>query len=331
MRHYKEIIVDASGGGKKIYGYLRKNLGFSQTKISSVKFDPEGIFLNGRHVTVNAVLSEGDCLRILSDDSKNRDRHIIPVPMELKILYEDESILAVNKPAGVVCHPSKGHLLDSLAGGVRYYFDETDPFANVHLIGRLDKDTSGVVVIAKNGMTAEMLQKIRRTAAYEKLYVAVAKGIFTEKEGTVRIPMREDRDIKTGILKMVRGEEGKDLLSETSYRVIGETEGFSVLLLNIGTGRTHQIRFTMAELGHPLLGDGLYGQKEGEQGNFEGLLKPETYEAADEEQGIYEIKRTALHAAKVTFLHPETGETVRITAPVPKDLRKYLAGCEQII
>ncbi|MBR0086529.1 MAG: RluA family pseudouridine synthase [Lachnospiraceae bacterium] len=287
---YLELTVPESYEGRKLVSFLKSELKFSQKKISSVKFDPGGLRLNGRETNAGQQLTAGDKLSVRLWDSANRSENILPSAIPLKILYEDEYYIAVNKPAGMVCHPSKGHILDSLANGLRGHFDRTCPRARVHLIGRLDKDTSGVVLAAKNSVAADILiqEKIR------KVYLAAASGVFEKTEGTIRIPIRERRDPETGILKTERDPSGK--YAETFYEVLLQKEEFALLRVCPETGRMHQIRFHMAETGHPLLGDPLYGKLS----RF--------------------IGRTALHAGELTFIHPFSGEQLKLTAELPEDM-----------
>ena len=217
--------------------------------------------------------------------------------MPLEILYEDDWLLALNKPSGIVCHTSRGHLKDSLASGLRAYFDETMKDAGIHLLGRLDKDTSGILLIAKNSVAGAMIRQ-SPPDTLKKTYLAFASGHFPEKHGVIDIPMGEARD-EDGILRMVR--EGKPAL--TFYEVVGETGDFSMLKLTLGTGRTHQIRFHLSETGHPLLGDALYGQ-------------PSPL-----------IGRTALHAETLAFTHPFSKEHLTLFAPLPEDMRRLMENC----
>ena len=294
MKHYFTAEIPLEYEGRKLLSYLKSELAFSAAKISSVKYDTEGLFVNERRVTVREILHRGDRIRVLLTDSERRENRLIPFEMPLDILYEDEHFIAVNKTAGTVCHPAKGHLLDSLASGLRFYFDRTDPDQRVHLLGRLDKETSGVVLCAKNAAALELLKK-SNTA--EKTYIAAASGKFAEKEGRITIPIKYVRDRELGILRVERGEEKP---AETEYRVIGEGTDFSVLEVKIGTGRMHQIRFHLSEEGHPLLGDSLYGGP------------------------MQRIGRTALHAWKLRFCHPFTKQEITFQAGLPADMRELL-------
>ncbi len=313
MKRYHTITVPPAYDGRTLFSYLKKELAFSAAKISSVKYDSGGLLLNGERVTVGAALHTGDRLSVLLTDSENRGNRLIPNEMPLSILYEDEDLIALAKPSGVVCHPSKGHLVDSLASGLRAYFDRTDPEASVHLIGRLDKETSGIVLSAKNAVAAAILM---RNDTVRKTYTAAAEGVFGEKKGIITIPMRYVRD-EAGILRVEAGEE-KSRESEaqasesrdektavTEYQVLSQREDYAVLLVRIPTGRMHQIRFHMAETGHPLLGDRVYGGP------------------------TDRIGRAALHAGELSFRHPFTGEEIHLAAAPPEDLKELLKQGEE--
>ena len=154
MKNSFRLEITAEDAGKKVYTVLRNRLSLSASKIRSVKFEAEGLLLNGEPVTTRKTVSEGDVLQVLRDDSGKRRRRILPNPGQLTILYEDEFLIAVDKPAGTVSHPSRGHLTDSLSNALAAHFAENGENASVHLIGRLDKDTSGVLAAAKDGATA---------------------------------------------------------------------------------------------------------------------------------------------------------------------------------
>lgn len=294
--HYITLTITEAQNGMMIKDICKKVLHMSGVKLRSVKFDPEGILLNGQRVFVNIRVATGDILSILVNDSSSRTDHLIPAPMNLQILYEDEDLILIDKPAGIVCHPSAGHCTDTMANGLLYYFQEKKERSSIHLIGRLDKDTSGVLTIAKNGLTADILTAQRENGQMYKTYYCLASGHFTEASGTIDIPMEEYRSAD-GLLRMRRGLRP----AMTHYQVLQEWTDYSLLQVHIDTGRTHQIRFAMAETGHPLIGDSLYGQ-------------PSTL-----------IGRTALHAGQIHFLHPYTGTEMAVESPLPEDFGPLLA------
>ena len=226
--------------------------------------------------------------------------------MALSILYEDENLLFVNKPAGIVCHPSQGHLTDSLASGVAAYFLEQEELSQVHLIGRLDKDTSGILGIAKNKVTAERMIALREQGKVQKEYLALVNGCPPKEEGSIEIGMKEyrNRESGDGRLRMCRDISSSGKHAMTHYQVIQRLSGYTLCRVHIETGRTHQIRFHMAQIGCPLMGDDLYG--------------------SSMKQSEKAIDRTALHAYRSCFSHPFTGEKVELTAPLPDDMKKML-------
>ncbi len=290
---YLEYHIKKEDHGKEVISILRSDLGLSTTKIRSVKWDPAGILLDDERVTVRHRVMEGQTLRVLKNDSENRQKRILPCPMELDILYEDEDLIFINKPAGLVCHPSAGHRLDSLANGVQAYFDEKAQRSSIHLLGRLDKDTSGIVGIAKNGVIARRMILDRKI---KKEYIAIAEGYLPAEKGTIELPMEEYRDPEDHLLKMRPGSK----TAITSYEVIHRQDDLSICRVWIATGRMHQIRSHMALIGHPLLGDSIYGH-----GTTEHMT------------------RAALHAYKVSFTHPLSGEKRTITVGLPRDMMTF--------
>ena len=285
MTHYLEYRLGPTDDGKEVLFLMQKVLGFTTKKVRSVKHEEWGILLNGKRVTVRARGKEGQLLKVMLEDSQEKQNKIASTKMNLHILYEDEDLIFVDKPAGIVSHPSKGHLSDSMINGVQAYFEnegrEKNERSNIHLIGRLDKETSGILGIAKNSVTAERMIKQRQ------------RGILIKE-----IPMEEMRDARDGDkLKMKVGKSENAKTAKTFFQVVKRFEKFSLVSLVIETGRTHQIRFHMASIGCPLLGDSFYGD--------------------GPELGI---SRTALHAQQLTFTHPFCEKVMRIESEMPKDL-----------
>lgn len=297
-RNRLQLLISPEEEGRKLANLLRKVPGISGAKLGSLKYDPEGILLNGERTPVSSFVHAGDRVHILLDDSQHRSPHLLKNPLPLDVLWEDRNLILLNKPAGQVCHPSKGHLTDSLANALFARFSLTAPRAAIHFAGRLDKDTSGLVTVAKNGVTAERMNLLKAEGHLEKTYLAAASGHFSEGEGVIDIPMEEYRT-DDNILRNRRGAEGVGQPALTRYRVLAEYEDYTLLEVTLGTGRMHQIRFHMAETGHPLLGDPIYGS--GPDGR---------------------ILRTALHALSLSFVHPYTGEKYTVEAPVPGDMKR---------
>ena len=271
--------ADDISGEKRILDYLRSNIGLSHTLIKRVKYG--GVFLNGKEVHMRATVKCGDEVTVIL--SKGEKNEIRPVNIPLEILYEDESILAVSKPPEMPTHPSRGNSLPTLAEAVLSYLGENTVF---RAITRLDRDTSGIVLVAKDAFSASRLSADLKAGRFEKKYIAITEGIPKEKAGRIEAPIK--REAEDSIKRIVSGD-GKPAV--TLYRVIDEIDGKAILELNLITGRTHQIRVHLSYIGHPLVNDFLYG-KRGE--------------------GTY-----MLHCSSLCFPHPLTGEMVLITSKPP--------------
>ena len=261
----------------RISEYLRMRLGLSVTLIKRVKYG--GVFLNGENVHMRAMVQNGDAIEIRFP--KEASEGIPPMDLPLEILYEDAHLIAVCKPRNMPTHPSKGNSLPTLANAVMHYFGEDFVF---RAITRLDRDTSGIVLIAKTQYAAARLSEDMKAGKFKKIYTAIAEGIPEEKEGRIDAPIRREAE---GEMRRIVAEDGKRAV--TDYRVIHEREdGNAVLSLRLHTGRTHQIRVHMAHIGHPLLGDFLYGTKS-EGGYF-------------------------LHCREMELPHPITGKMITIVS-----------------
>ncbi len=305
--------------GRDIRWFLRARLGLSRTKIRSLKFDPRGILLDGTPVPNWTRVRMGQVLQVLLTDSENREKHILANALPLDILFEDENLLILNKPAGLVCHPAKGHLIDTLSNGVQYYFEsQGDLDSRIHLVGRLDKEVSGIVTIAKNAVVSERLQADREAGRLEKHYTALVRGVITEDSFDLLTDMREavnEDDFRRAVPaeeafrnQCAGAEEAESPLSYsapkrcvTHCRVIERSDAFTLLEVCPDTGRLHQIRFSLAEAGFPILGDTLYGN------------------APDDPK----VGRVMLHARFLRFTDPFSGEAHEITADLPESFTTF--------
>lgn len=282
----KEIIVTAAMDGRKIEYVLSGDLSLSGNIIKKLKATG-GIQVNGESVHTDRLLAEGEVLRLIFPEEF--PGRISPEEMELDILYEDDDLLAVNKRAGMETHPSRGNYRGTLANGVMHYFKNAFTF---RVITRLDRETSGVVLIAKNMVSAHRLNEAMRLRKIIKEYVAVVEGEPKEKSGIIDAPIKRGE----GIRRIV-AEDGKEAITE--YAVEKTVNNLSLVRLRPLSGRTHQIRVHLAHIGVPIYGDWLYGnQREGE--------------------------RVRLHCAKVGFEHPSTGEQITIEAPIPGDIMSLI-------
>lgn len=274
-----EKILEVKASGKAFPMLLRdylRSLNLSTAVIKEAK--RTGIFLNGMAVTVRAMVKEGDLLEVYISEAKSDG--IVPMDIPLEVIYEDEDILAVDKPTNMPTHPSKGNSLPTLANAVMGYYGGNFVFRSVN---RLDRDTSGIVIIAKNRLSASELSKSMKRGEWQKTYHAIVDGVPTEKSGVIDAPI--ERVCEGNIKRMVR-EDGKRAITE--YNVLESYGDSSLLKITLKTGRTHQIRVHMSYIGHPLVSDFLYGT----------LSEGEYY----------------LRCKEIAFPHPKTKEKIVIKA-----------------
>ncbi len=323
------IYITDKEAGQTIRSYLHETVGFSARQISRQKYKKNGILANGEPVYVNRVLKAGDKLELLlpSDRTFRGTEGAKPVKIwekpdawlsayPLDVLYEDEDLLIVNKPAGIVCHPSPGHYADTLANQAAEYLGGIGSQMDIRITGRLDQDTSGIVTIAKNQVIAGMIQRLREEGRIEKTYVALAQGIFEEQmdKGVVDRPLCREYP---GSHKMcvTSAEDSLGKTARTFWQVlerrgVGDKEASSkepstLLTCRIEHGRMHQIRVHMASLGYPLVGDRLYGGDCGELDENCQVQIP-----------------MGLHAWKLRFRQPLTGREINVEAPLPDWARR---------
>lgn len=226
--------------------YLRKMKGISRRLLNKVK-NQNLLYVNNTPVWANHIIKADDLIKITFPISNSQN--IIAENLNIKIIYEDNDFLVLDKPYNMPPHPSKGHFMGTLANFVKYHYEKNGISTAVRILGRLDKDTSGVVIVCKNQHIQNKLSKLN----YEKIYFAICEGVFENKKGIIDLPIARSLD---GIKREVN-ENGKKALTE--YEVTEEKCGYSLVKIKLITGRTHQIRVHMSHIGHPLLGDFLYG------------------------------------------------------------------------
>lgn len=250
MERYCFTVTEADAG-KSVKEYLLNN-GFSITQIKKAKRGE--ILLCDKPVTVRATVSVGDTLLIVFPDESSGA--IEPIDIPIRAVYEDEHILVADKPTGMPTHPSRGNSLPTLANAVMARYGEGFVF---RAITRLDRDTSGLVLIAKDGISAFRLSKDIKAGLITKKYEALVSGVPSEPKGIIDAPIRRvsEGDIKRGVFA-----DGKRALTE--YKITSVIDGNALCEVTLHTGRTHQIRVHMAHIGHPLVGDFLYGERRAE-------------------------------------------------------------------
>ena len=265
------------------------------TRLKNKLIRSKCILLNSKFVDTRSYCEPNDKLTIILDSPEDNS-NIKPKKMPLDIIYEDSHILILNKPAGMPVHPSMLHFEDSLSNGVKYYFDSIGLKKKIRAVNRIDLNTSGLVLFAKNEYIQECLIRQMQNHAFSKTYLALIAGHLSPKDGTINAPISRKEN---SIIERCVSSSGQAAI--THYQVIKEFDGYSLVKCLLETGRTHQIRVHMAYKGAPLLGDTLYGNK------------PTNL-----------IGRQALHSYEMSFIHPINGEKMHFLAPISKDMEKLI-------
>ena len=288
--------IDNASMGLRIEQYLRRR-GYSYQNLARLKKMRESILLNGAWTYMRTAVKNGDILTVHIQEPESSP-NIPPVKLPLDIVYEDEDIVVVNKPAGMPVHPSLNNYENSLANGLMYYYQEQGKPFIFRCTNRLDRDTSGLTVVAKHMVSSSILSSMGMRHEITREYLAIVRGALNPSEGTIDAPI--GRTGSSLIERKIDFENGERAV--THYRVVEEQNGHSLVSLILETGRTHQIRVHMKYIGHPLVGDYLYNPD------------------------MEYIDRQALHSHRLSFTHPVTGEKMEFTAPLPTDMRKILSG-----
>ncbi|MDD4796902.1 MAG: RluA family pseudouridine synthase, partial [Eubacteriales bacterium] len=264
----------------------------STRQIKKAKYRPAGILLGGVSARVDAQVSAGDVLTVCIEDGAARSPHIVPSPGTLCIVYEDDDLLVLCKQAGQPVHPSPGHDTDSLANVVMGHYAQKGQNMVFRAVNRLDRGTSGLMIVAKSAHVQNRCKEQADSGVLCRAYEAVVTGEIVPAAGVVDAPI--GRKQGSALMRQVCADGAPAV---THYRTVCGWGAASLVALRLQTGRTHQIRVHMAHLGHPLVGDFLYGAEDAR------------------------IGRTALHAARLSLLHPVTGAPLCFTAPLPADMR----------
>lgn len=280
--------------GMLVREFLLKYKNISRRALTDIKFHGGAILVNDKHVTVRYPLKVGDCLTI-KFPPEIRSEGIKPENIPLDIVYEDDSILVINKPPFMPSIPSREHPSKTLANALVAYFEKIELPSTIHIVNRLDRDTSGLMLVAKHSYIHYLFSLEQKKATIHRQYEAIVHGVMAEDMGMVSAPIGRK---ETSIIEREVREDGQHAC--THFKVIKRSGDWTWVLLKLETGRTHQIRVHMSYLGHPLLGDTLYGGKQ------------------------TRIGRQALHSKRLRFFHPLLQKELEFKAPLPEDIKRIV-------
>ncbi len=291
-----EITYTIEENNKTIKQILKERLFISDRLLTFLKKNSLILYNNDKITNLN-ILARLNSTVTVDLNFEEDNNNIVPIKMDLKIIYEDEALLIIDKPAGIPVHPSILHYTNSLSNGVKYYFDSINLKKKIRPVNRLDRNTSGIVIFAKNQYIQECLIHQMQTKEFKKTYLAVVEGHFKKLNGTIDAPITRKEN---SIIERCVAENGEK--SITHYKVLKQNfeKNYDIVECLLETGRTHQIRVHLSYIGHPLIGDTLYGNN-----------------------SKY-ISRQALHAYKVEFIHPITNKLTQFTSDVPKDFVSFI-------
>ena len=276
--------------------YIKTKYDMSRSKAQKLN-DDNLILVNGEHKNNSYIVEDKDVIELIENKeyvpSKFKGENI-----PLDIVYEDEDIVIINKASGMVVHPASGNYENTLVNALIYRYNLDDTNVRSGIVHRIDKDTSGLVIVAKNDKTLELLTEMFKNKQIKKTYLAIVDGVINNKSGTINSPITRDvKDRK----KMMVGKDGKN--SITHFYVLKTFKNNTYLSLNLETGRTHQIRVHMAYIGHPITNDKVYGKENTSFGQY-------------------------LHASKLEFIHPITKKEIKVEAELPEEFQEKLKELE---
>lgn len=295
MKRSIEYLITDKDENITVEHYLRSK-DYTSQSITELKKYKDNCVINGEWVHVNRKLIPGDTLIVTIHEDAASEK-ILPVNLPFPVIYEDEDIIVVNKPSNMPIHPSLNNYDNSLGNAAAYYYQSKGEKLVFRCINRLDRDTTGLTIIAKHYLAAGILHKHMRSRDIHREYLAIVDGIIENDTGRIIAPI--GRVDGSSIERCIDYENGESAI--TNYKVIAHYYDKSLIALRLETGRTHQIRVHMKHIGHPLLGDFLYNPND------------------------KRMNRQALHSYKLEFLHPITRNTLSFTAPLPEDMANCLS------
>jgi 23S rRNA pseudouridine1911/1915/1917 synthase len=313
------IRVDSSAAGERLDVFVGARLPGCSRSFAAQLIVGGNIQVNDRPQKPGHRLKTGDA--VTGCIPPPRPTGFLPEPIPLAILYEDAHIVVINKPPGLVVHPAPGHYSGTLVNGLLYHCPDLGGIGSElrpGIVHRLDKDTSGTLVVAKDGAALDGLNAQFKARTVQKTYLALVHGAMPAVEGTIRLPIGRhpvDR-------KRMSVASRKTRPAETGWRVRSRFSGFTLLEVELKTGRTHQIRVHCAAVRHPIVGDPVYGKRNASRVSGDASHQNEINEL------LATIRRQMLHAWRIGFVHPASGAAMAFESPMPPDMRRLVAALE---
>lgn len=287
--------IEKEHHGLSINDYLQEVHSFSRRIIIAIKFDGGQILVNGQPKTVRYSLVMGDLLTIVFPPER-RGSNLKPEEIPLTIVYEDEDVIVINKEAGMATMPSLNHQSGTVANGLLSYYEKNDIPYTIHIVTRLDRDTSGLLLVAKHRYSHSLLANLQLQGKIKRSYKALIEGHLNPEQGKINAKIARKEN---SIIERTVSDCGKEAL--TYYKVVAEHKNLSLVDVVLKTGRTHQIRVHFSHIGHPLIGDDLYGDPHDQ------------------------MKRHALHCEQLSFEHPLSKQWISLNMPIPDDMERLIA------
>ncbi|MBM7659735.1 23S rRNA pseudouridine1911/1915/1917 synthase [Bacillus mesophilus] len=286
-------VIGSEDDGKLVREFLKAK-DISKIALTDIKFNGGKIVVNSQEVTVRTILKVDDVVKVIFP-IEHPSEEMVEENLPLSIVFEDDYLLIINKQAFMPTIPSREHPRGSLANALLHYYKKQGIGSTIHIVNRLDRDTTGLLIVAKHRYTHHLFSKQQKATLIRRTYEAIVEGELKEDVGNINAPIgRKD----TSIIEREVREDGQEAI--TQYEVLNRFKGFTHVSLTLQTGRTHQIRVHMSHIGHPLLGDELYGG------------------------GKELIFRQALHSRTLTFTHPITSQPLSFSASLPEDMQQVL-------